>query len=68
MNLIRPFGELIKEALKTNDTSMKTKMEIETSYIDAKYYMDVLGMIKDQEIKHRLLNCLLINRHFMMIL
>jgi hypothetical protein len=30
--------------------------------------MDVLTLIKEQELKHRLLNCLLINRHFMLTL
>ena len=30
--------------------------------------MDVLGLIKEQELKSRLLNCLLINRHFMLLL
>jgi hypothetical protein len=43
-------------------------MELETSYVDPKYFMDVLGLIKEQELKSRLLNCLLISRHFMMIL
>lgn len=38
MALIKPFGDILKEALK-GDGSLKTKMELETSYIDAKYYM-----------------------------
>ena len=43
-------------------------MELETSYIDSKYFMDSLSLVKEQELKNRLLNCLLINRHFMLIL
>ena len=30
--------------------------------------MDILSLIKDHDLKNRFLNCLLINRHFMMIL
>ena len=67
MTLIKPFGDILKEALK-GDASVKTKMELETIYIDAKYFMELLEGIKEAEVKNRLLNCLLISRHFMMIL
>jgi hypothetical protein len=43
-------------------------MELETNYIDTKYYMELIGSIKESEMKGRLLNCLLISRHFMTIL
>lgn len=66
-NLIKPFGEIIREALKVSDSSIKTKMELETNYIDPKYFMDVLALVKEHELKNRLLNCLLIHRHFMLV-
>ena len=68
INLIKPFGEIIKDALKASDSSIKTKMELETNYIDAKYFMDVLSLVKEQDLKQRLLNCMLISRHFMQVL
>ena len=43
-------------------------MELETVYVDPKFYMEVLGSIKEQELKVRLLNSMLIGRHFMMVL
>ncbi len=58
----------MKDALKTSDNSLRTKMEFETSYADVKYFLDALANVKDTQIKERMLNCLLISRHFMLVL
>lgn len=46
INLIKPFGEIVREALKATDASLRTKMELETSYIDVKFFVESLAAIK----------------------
>ena len=65
---MKPFGELVKEALNKTDTSLKIKIQLQTNYIDTKYFMELAIQIKQAGIKGKLLNCLLISRHFMSIL
>lgn len=68
ISLIKPFGQIVRQALKASDSTIKTKMQLETSYIDGKYYMQVLNSVKEAQMKNKLLNCLLISRHFMLVL
>lgn len=37
--IIRPYGELAREALVREDSSLKTKVELETAYVDSKYFL-----------------------------
>lgn len=46
MNIIKPFGEIVKEAISKTDNTLKIKMELETYYIDTKYYMELVGSVK----------------------
>jgi hypothetical protein len=36
----------VKEAIAKTDNSLKIKMELETNYIDTKYYMELIGGVK----------------------
>lgn len=47
VNLIKPFGELVKEAISRTDNTLKIKMELETNYIDCKYFMELVGAVKE---------------------
>ncbi len=45
------------------------RMELESSYVDFKFFMEMISQFKEEtEIKNKLLNCLLINRHYIMVL
>ena len=46
INLIKPFGEIVREAISKTDNTLKIKMELETNYIDTKYYMELVGGVK----------------------
>lgn len=37
--IIRPYGEMTREALVREDSSLKTKVELETTYVDSKYFL-----------------------------
>jgi len=50
------------------DTSLKTKVELETSYIDSKYFLESMRRIENNQMRMRLINCFLYNRHLCMIL
>lgn len=41
MNVVEPFGQNIKEVIMSNGVSISMRMEIESSYIDYKYYMEI---------------------------
>lgn len=38
--ILRPYGELAREALVREDSSLKTKVELETTYVDSKYFLE----------------------------
>lgn len=67
-NLVKPYGDITRQTLAKEDTSLKTKVELETSYIDSKYYMENVKKIDEKDIKIRLLNCFLYNKHFTMVM
>lgn len=50
------------------DQSVETRIQLETNYIGPKYYMQLIDKIDDNQLKERLYNCLLINKHFINIL
>jgi hypothetical protein len=66
--LLKPYGDLTREALMKEDTSLKTKVELETSYIDSKYYLENVKRVDENEVRMRLLNCFLFNKHFTMVM
>lgn len=67
-NLLKTYGDLTREALVKEDTSLKTKVELETAYIDSKYYLENVRKVEENEIRLRLFNCFLYNKHFTMVM
>ena len=68
MAIAQPYGLILKDALAKNDINLRTKVELESVYFDSKYFMETIRRIGDQEMKMRLLNCLLFYRHFSHVL
>ena len=66
-NIIKPYGDITREAIKKYDTGLKTKVELETKYVDSRFLMECIKRIEDKELKEKLLNCFLYNRHFTMV-
>jgi hypothetical protein len=66
--IMKPYGDIIREAIIREDTSLKTKVELETSYIDSKYFLESMRRIDNNQMRIRLINCLLYNRHLCMVL
>lgn len=51
-------------------SSYKLRMELETNYVDFKYFLEVAVSFnepEDVEIRNCLVNCFLINRHYMLV-
>lgn len=57
---------MIRENLTSNKASPKIQLELDTNYIDFKYYLESINDIDDEEIFHRLINCFLVHRHYML--
>ena len=50
------------------DQTVETRIELETGYVGPKYYMDLIEKVENSQLRERLLNCLLINKHFINVL
>jgi hypothetical protein len=60
------YGNILRESL-SQKVSPKMRTELDTNYIEFKYYLEVLAEINDNpKMKNRLINCFLINRHYML--
>jgi hypothetical protein len=65
--LLEQLGQIFKEIVMSNGPSLSMRMEVESSYIDYKYYLDTLINFADEvETKTRLINCLLLHRHYIL--
>lgn len=66
--VIKQFGSIAKEALTSADNDFDTKIVASTEMTQPKCFMKVLGCVTDMPLKDRMLNCLLINRHFRLVM
>lgn len=49
--------------------SLSMRMEMESSQTDFKYFFETASQLNSEpELKQRLINCLLINRHYVLVL
>lgn len=65
--ILEPFGQGIKDVIMGNGASLSMRMEIESTYIDYKYFLEICSYFdSDQEVKSMLINCLLVHRHFVL--
>lgn len=49
------------------DSSLKTKVELETTYVDSKYFLENIKRVDEDEVRMKLLNCFIFNKHFTMV-
>lgn len=66
--ILRPLGDITKEALIKEDTSLKMKVEFDTIYVDSKFFLESMRKIDETQMRVRLLNCFLYSRHFALIM
>lgn len=69
ISILEPFGQHIRDIVMGIGSSFKLRMELETNYVDFKYFLEVAVSFtepEDQELRQRLINCFLINRHYML--
>ena len=69
MNILEPFGQHIKDIVLGLGNSYKLRMEMDASYVDFKYFLEIVLSftdIDDLELRDRLVNCFLINRHYIL--
>jgi hypothetical protein len=67
VEIMRPFGEALKMILMASGVSLPMRLEFETHYIDFKYYIHLLSeFMGENEVRVKLINCLLINRHYVL--
>ena len=45
--ILRPYRELAREALVREDSSLKTKVELETTYVDSKYFLENIRRVDE---------------------
>lgn len=58
----------MKSCLVAAGSTLPMKLELETHYVDLKFYLHLLSdFINDSETKLRLTNCLLILRHYVLV-
>lgn len=70
MEALMSYGEIVTDTIRKCDASLKIKLELEKDNIDTRYFIESLREVnKDKiELRNRLINCLLINMHYVRVL